>query len=307
MMDVVSNFHFIRPAWWLLSLLVVGVWWLWQRRTDPLRGWRDQIEPELLNALVVGREGLNRRAARVLLVVWLLATVALAGPTWRFEPSPFADDATPVMILLKASPSMETPDPAPSRLERGRLKIADFAAARKGQPLGLIAYAGSAHLVLPPTRDTEIVAKMASEITPEIMPVAGDRLDLALKKAGDVLSQGKQGGTILVMADSVETAGPALSSWAGVSVHFLAINTAGSPQDRSLRTAASALRATVQPLRVDDEDIATLVRRSARPPTAQASDQSNRWEEAGFGIVPLIALLYLATIRRETTSPEVPA
>ena len=131
---------------------------LWQRRSDPLRGWREQIAPELLEALVVGRESAKSSQALWLLVSWLVAIVAIAGPTWRLEPSPFADDATPLMILLKADLSMMQPDPAPSRLERARLKIADLAEARKGQPLGLIAYAGSAHLVLPPTRDTAVVA-----------------------------------------------------------------------------------------------------------------------------------------------------
>ena len=61
---------------------------------------------------------------------------------------------------------MESPDPAPSRIERAHLKIADLADIRKGQPLGLIAYAGSSHLVLPPTRDTAVVAQMAAEISP---------------------------------------------------------------------------------------------------------------------------------------------
>ena len=61
-----------------------------------------------------------------------------------------------------------------------RLKIADFAAERTGQPLGLVAYAGSAHLVLPPTRDTSVVATMAAEISPAIMPKRGDDLAGAL-------------------------------------------------------------------------------------------------------------------------------
>ena len=32
--------------------LVIGLWWLWQRRSDPLRGWREQMDPDLLEALV---------------------------------------------------------------------------------------------------------------------------------------------------------------------------------------------------------------------------------------------------------------
>ena len=166
MREVIANFHFIRPAALVLAPVAVALWWFWQRRSDPLRGWRQQIDAELLQALTVGSGSGLRLPALVTLSFWLLAVVAIAGPTWRLEPSPFADDATPLMILMKADISMETPDPAPSRLERAQLKIADLAAARKGQPLGLIAYAGSAHLVLPPTRDTATVATIAAGISP---------------------------------------------------------------------------------------------------------------------------------------------
>jgi len=125
------NFHFIRPWFLLLAPLAVLLWWLWQRGTDPLRGWREQIVPELLDVLVVGQESSLRRSVPWLLVAWLLAVLAIAGPTWRLEPSPFADDASPLIILLKADASMEQPDPAPSRLERARLKIADLAGVNR--------------------------------------------------------------------------------------------------------------------------------------------------------------------------------
>lgn len=156
------DFHFIRPFVLLLVPIVVALWWIWQRSSDPLRGWREQMDPELLSALTVSGGASGRGPVWAILAGWLLAVIAIAGPTWRLEPSPFADDASPMMILLKADSSMERPDPAPSRMERARLKINDLAEARKGQPLGLIAYAGSAHLVLPPTRDTVAVAEMAS-------------------------------------------------------------------------------------------------------------------------------------------------
>ncbi len=58
MTAILNNFHFIRPGWLLLIPIAIGLWWLWQRRADPLRGWRAQIEPELLEALVVGRTDL---------------------------------------------------------------------------------------------------------------------------------------------------------------------------------------------------------------------------------------------------------
>jgi len=305
---VLSNFHFIRPEWLLLLPLVIGVWWLWRRSSDPLRGWREQMDPDLLDVLSVGRESVTHGPALGLLVGWLLAVVAVAGPTWRPEPSPFADDATPLMILLKADVSMDRPDPAPSRIERARLKIADLAAARKGQPLGLIAYSGSAHLVLPPTRDTEVVAQMAAEISPEIMPVSGDRLDLALRKAAEVLSAGGSGGTVLVMADLVggdpEAIIEAEQAAGRFPINFLAINSPDSPESESVRSAAQVLDATVQPLTADDADVQALTRAASRAPVAQAGESSARWQESGWLLVPVIALIFAGSFRRETSTAE---
>lgn len=309
MTTMLQNFHFVRPVWLLLAPLAIGLWWLWQRRSDPLRGWREQIAPELLGALVVGRDSGKSASARWLLVAWLAAIVAIAGPTWRLEPSPFADDATPLMILLKADLTMMQPDPAPSRLERARLKITDLAEARKGQPLGLIAYAGSAHLVLPPTRDTAVVAKMAAEIGPEIMPTPGDRLDLALREAARVLTEGKQGGSIVVLADSVETDPAvleALRKEVSLPTQFLAISSPESSQNDSLRKAAKTLGADVVQLDVEGKEIAAIVRHAASAPVAKRGQQDERWQEAGYWLVPLVGVVVLASFRREE-SEEVTA
>lgn len=302
MIAVLAGFHFIRPGWLLLGPLAIGLWWLWRRRSDPLRGWREQIAPELLEALVTGRTRDQRAEAWWPLAGWLLAVVAIAGPTWRLEPSPFADDASPLMILLKSDASMEQPDPAPSRLEHARLKIADLAEARKGQPLGLIAYAGSAHLVLPPTRDTAVVARMAPEISPQIMPVAGDRLDLALREAARVLADGRRGGSVVVLADTVDTDASALRTLAksfSVPVQFLAISAPDSSQDETLRAAADTLGARVTALDIEGNDIAAIVRRAAYAPVAQRGEQGEHWEEAGYWLVPLVAFFVVASFRRE--------
>jgi len=299
-MTGLNNFHFIRPGWLLLIPVVVGLWWLWQRRSDPLRGWRAQIEPELLEALVVGRESTRRGPVVWILIAWVIATIAIAGPTWRLEPNPFVDDATPLMILLKADVSMDTPDPAPSRLERAHLKIVDLAEARKGQPLGLIAYADSAHLVLPPTRDTAIVAQMAAEISPAIMPAPGDRLDLALKEAVRILTEGGQGGSILVLADSVETDLGALQSLKiRIPVQCLAINSAESEQNESLLAAAKVINAPVEPLSVQDDDIAAIIRRAARTPIAQQGERGGQWQEFGYWLLPFVAIIVAISFRRE--------
>jgi hypothetical protein len=94
-MNILGDFHFIRPAWLLLAPVAAWIWWLTRRSQDPLRGWRSVIAPPLLEALTVGKNTRRRWRGAGLLVAWLLAVLAVAGPTWRPEPSPFADDPVP--------------------------------------------------------------------------------------------------------------------------------------------------------------------------------------------------------------------
>ena len=305
MKEFIAQFHFIRPAFLLLVPVVLAGWWLWRRAVDPMRAWRAQMDPDLLRALSVdGGNGMSA-AAWFLLGGWLLAAIAIAGPAWRPEPSPFADDASPLLIVLKSDASMDAVDPAPSRMERAKLKIADLAQARKGQPLGLIAYAGSAHLVLPPTVDTDVVAKMAAEISPNIMPAPGDRLDLALREAARVLGQSGQGGSIVVLADSVDTDAAQLREareGCPFAVQFLAINAPDSSQEQSLREAARLLGAKVEPLTINDDDIAAIVRGAKHAPqvrAGEAGESGGRWQEAGYWLVPLLAVMLLASFRRD--------
>ena len=296
---MMESFHFLRPALLLLAPVVVFFWWLWKRQSDPLRGWRDQVEPELLEALV-DQPHAGRSKKSLVLALWLLLVLASAGPAWRPEPSPFAEDAAPLIVLLKADRSMEVADPEPSRLERAHLKIRDLAKLRNGDPLGLIAYAGSAHLVLPPTKDTDAVSTMAKEVSPEIMPVPGNRLDLAIERAGALLD-GKA-GTLLIVTD-VETPesnrlSEALKDAGSPRVHFLVIASPSGSLD-SLTGVADTLNADLIKMTSDDADVEQIIRKSKLSLSTISGDGEGRWQDGGYFFVPVIALLSLLPFRRE--------
>ncbi|MFK7852055.1 MAG: VWA domain-containing protein [Akkermansiaceae bacterium] len=285
--------------------LVLVVWRIWQMRSDPLRGWRKQMDPKLLNALT-DQPAKKRSRQYPILIAWLLAVLAAAGPSWKPEPSPFAEDTAPLVILLKADISMDTADPEPSRMERAHLKIRDLAKERKGQALGLVAYSGSAHLVLPPTKDTETVATMAGEISPQIMPVTGDRLDLAIEKAGHLLDG--NGGSILVVMDLTSQPTPgletALKNAGSPSVQVLAIAPIEASTD-SLSPLVKALRAKLVKMTTDDSDIMDIVKEAKRAPVARSGDGSEQWQDGGYYLVPVLALLALLPFQRESqTSPK---
>jgi Ca-activated chloride channel homolog len=306
MTEFVDNFHLLRPWALLLLLPAAPLWWLGWRAADTTRRWARVIDPGLLKFLVVGgASGPRLHPHDLLLAGAIVATLAAAGPTWQREPSPFAEQAAPAMIVLKVTPTMTTPDLAPTRLDRARQKIADLLKLRDGMPAGLIAYSGSAHLVLPPTPDREVVTGMAGALSPDIMPREGDRLVDAVKLAAQVLRDGRQGGSILVVADTVapgqtEALSGAVSNAASPPVTFFAMAPAQAIEaDAALAAAVAALDARQVETTIDNQDLTTIARQLASAPGAPvAPGETARWQEAGWWLTPIIALLVLLWFRR---------
>ncbi|HEV7325173.1 MAG TPA: VWA domain-containing protein [Bosea sp. (in: a-proteobacteria)] len=298
MMDALAAFHLERPAW-LLALIPVALLWLAARRSsDPVLQWRRVIDPELLPYLLTG----NDRRRRIVPADWLfagsvVAAIAIAGPAWQREPSPFADAKPPVAIVLKVTPSMLTEDLAPTRLERARQKLADVLAAREGASTALIAYAGSAHLVLPPTPDSTVVLDLAKALSPQIMPKPGDDLAGALALARRVLAGTGQGGSILLLADAVAAEIPAQPA-GSQALTILALQGPGAAVT-GLTEAAKALGGTLVATTPDQSDVAAVVRRLDRGDNAAGvAGEGEHWREAGYWLVPLLALLVLLWFRR---------
>jgi len=295
-----SAFHFERPLW-LLVLLPAALLWLFERRdADPMLQWRRVIDPALLPHLIVGGDRQARiRPGDWLLLSWLVAAIAVAGPAWQREPSPFAQAKPPVAIVLKVTPSMLTQDLAPTRLDRARQKLADILAAREGAATALIAYSGSAHLVLPATPDSAVVLDLAKALSPQIMPKEGDDLAGALALARRALANSADGGSILVMADTVSPeAIAALAEEKRIAATLLAMLPADTDTG-TLSEAARAIDARLVAATIDQEDVVAVVRRlDSRDAAASIAGDGAHWREAGYWLVPLLALLTLAWFRR---------
>src|SRR5262245_11752825 len=130
---MIGDFHFLRPYWLLAALPVAALLWWIRSRADARRAWRGIVAPHLLSHLLTGHEERSRFGPVLGLGIgWLIAIVALAGPTWRRQPQPLADDVAALAIVVKVAPSMKTEDVQPDRLSRSVLKIHDLLAERPG-------------------------------------------------------------------------------------------------------------------------------------------------------------------------------
>ena len=297
-----DELHLLRPQWLWALVPAVLIWWGFWRLQNRTAEWQRFFDPHLLEHLLVGEK--TRRLLRPIhlaLILWILCVIAMAGPTWQREPSPFADDTAGLVVLLKASSTMDATDVQPSRLERSKHKLRDLLKLREGASTGLIVYSGSAHLVMPLTRDDRMITAMAAELSPDLMPVDGDALGEALDLAANLLDRAGVPGSVLVLADAVSPsqASAVAAAAPDMPVQFLAIKPLNTPLDAGLQQAAGARGASVTPLTIDQSDVERVAQRAQSDfRVAPVAGGGERWRDAGFYILPLIALVALAWSRK---------
>jgi Ca-activated chloride channel family protein len=206
--EVFANFHFMRPFWLLSGLAIVPVALLVWRQLRSGQAWNAVISESLLPYLLSGS---SSRPARwplaALCAAWLLASLALAGPSWQKLPQPVERKEDALVVVLDLSTSMYAEDIAPSRLVRARQKLLDLLSEKTEGTTGLVAYAGDAHVVSPLTDDLRTVANLLPALEPGIMPVRGSRPGPAVEQAVRLLrDSGLEHGQILLVTDGVREA-----------------------------------------------------------------------------------------------------
>jgi Ca-activated chloride channel family protein len=204
MMDMLP-LHFIRPLWLSLLPLAVIIPLLWRRLRRPSGDWGKICDTHLLRWLSVGNAAArpSRFGPWLAGLVWLIAAIALAGPSWQKLPDSAFTSRDARVLVLDLSLSMLAEDLKPNRLTQARFRLSDMLdQALEGQT-GLVAYAGDAFVVAPLTSDTNTIRNMLPALRPDVIPVAGSRPDRALELAAELLKRsGMARGEILLIADS---------------------------------------------------------------------------------------------------------
>lgn len=318
---MIADFHFLRP-WWLLALLLPPiVLWLASNASDYRSRWRGMIAPHLLDHLIVAPDRhRHMRPAWIIVMAMILVILAGAGPTWQREAPPFVSDAASLVIAVDLSPTMDAIDISPSRLERAKLKIDDILAARRGARSAIIAYSGTAHLVVPLTEDDELIKTYSDALATRIMPKPGKDTAAALSFADNLLKADGSPGTILLMTDGIENTGTDSAIKIDNGVIVLGIGTAEGglvkKDDGSFLTGDGGTRLVarldidalknfagkngfpVATLTSDDTDIRWIIRHVSTNFTQQTAKEGDRWHDAGWWLLFPIALLLVFSFRR---------
>jgi Ca-activated chloride channel family protein len=306
-----SEFHFIRPLWLLTLIPSVIIMVMLIRQKDSRQIWKGIVADHLIPYMVSGLTDQKRFRPHLLVgIALILTSLAMAGPTWKREPAPFADDTAALVIAVEVSPTMMAQDIQPSRIVRAGQKIRDLLALREGSSTALIAYSGSAHLVMPLTEDGGLVADFSDVLVPDIMPIEGDAADKAVLLAQKQLSSSVRSGSVLLVTDGVSPDVSAAikknQSSGKPYVHVYAVGTGnevtvppGSPPAppldlNNVKKAAAAGKGSLVQITPDKTDIEKLsIILKTQLSAASDPDDGERWKDFGYWLVPLLAFLSL--------------
>ena len=202
--------RFLQPLWLLALLPVLAlagayVWRQLHRRLYAMRF----TNVDLLRTLAPTGLGWRRHAAAG---AFLLSLIALATAMAR----PSVDKKEPleratVMLAIDVSLSMEADDVPPSRLEAAQEAAKQFVAELPPTyNLGLVAFAKSANVLVPPTKDRPAVTQAIDGLVLAEATATGEAVFTCLEAIRSVPADGAQGippARIVLLSDGYRTSG----------------------------------------------------------------------------------------------------
>ncbi len=323
-----EEFHFLRPQllWLLIPALLSFIIALVGLR-ETVR-WKDVIAPHLRPFMIKkGSERIKKWMHLALFVCVSVAIMGASGPSWRKIEEPEKILETPLVILLDLSQSMMATDIQPTRLERAKFKIQDFLEAKPGALTALIGYAGTAHTIVPLTRDYNIIKSHIKTLSPDVMPFPGSDLEKALILADTIASRTEAPGNVLLISDDfTETSFGHIQNFVintNNQVTIMPMNTVGGANvpakqknqvlkdsngeivrslldTNILEKMASLEKVSISALTLDKSDVAFLAKNISENLEFKedVEEKENNWRDDGLWLVIPFAFIVLIWFRK---------
>jgi Ca-activated chloride channel homolog len=167
-------------------------------------------------------------------MAFLLFVAALCRPQWGEVDVRQQSRGIDIIVALDVSTSMLADDLAPTRLTAARGALMRLLPLLRGDRIGLIAFAGSAFMVCPLTRDYDTFANTMRDVDGNAVPLGGTSLTPALMEAKRGFSAADQRGKVLLLVtdgedQDVDAAGVLAAAETlrteGVTVYGVAVGT----------------------------------------------------------------------------------
>lgn len=166
---------------------------------------------------------------------YVFLVIALMRPQANPSFEEVRTEGLDIIVALDISRSMDAEDMYPSRLRKAKKTMQVLLDKLSGDRVGIVIFAGSAHLICPLTSDYEVVRTFLQSIDTNLMDNQGTNIEAALREASLAFKRGAQNVTsteapahiVILLSDGEETTGAALKAASearnnGIIVHALA-------------------------------------------------------------------------------------
>jgi len=305
-----KEFHFLRPQALYLFVPLAVIVLLLLIGNKERRRWKAMIAKPL-------RPFMFNKGSRWAIVAPILFFIigvssmitGLAGPTWKKKEIPGQKIQAVVLIALDLSKSMMTADIQPNRIERAKFKINDFLDANPRARAGLIAFAGTAHPVLPFTSDYKIIKFHAQSLSNRIMPVQGTNTAVLLQQIDTLMKHVTAPSTVLLITDAIDNDEAAqLSTWVTNSIHRLEILLVSTPNGAPIpgyprviskqdpiiiQNLSQNTKVTITPLTLDNSDVKAIAGRISKKLYFESEKKKDAKEWDDMGYLMIIPALFI--------------
>ena len=320
--DSMQHFHFLRPYWLLAFVIIYYIIRAFSLRDDSLAQWRSLMSKQVLTHLTVsGNNNHWLSPQKMSLILALPLCIVLMGPTWQQQPSPFSENNAPLVIALDVSKTMEQGDVQPSRLLRAKQKVIELLELRGDSKTALIAFSGSAHVVMPITNDREMIRHFLDALSEKIMPVSGKLPETILPLADNLLASSAVPGTVLLIGDGAtnNTVTAFKEFFATQSAQLIVWGIGQSTTAEQSIIALDELVTDVIPMQLEqlkalssesdgrlvlmsnDNSDVKRVNNYIKHNLVIVDDNSRPWHDSGYPLVFVVAFIFLFWFRKGWT------
>lgn len=295
-MEVLQNFHFLRPL--ILGLLILPVVYLWHswKTGTKTSAWEKVCDKKLLQFLTINQEIPAWRFKRYLISLSLmLAILSAAGPAWRQNLDSGVYQENAVFVLLDLSSETQNAD---NYLTRAKIELTDFLKDLPMAQTGLIVYTNEPYIVSPLSSDARLIINLLPVIMSDIMPANGNRLDRAVNLAVERLKAvGYQHGNIVVFSQNVgESFEKTLQAVqkANADGYKVSVFNATSSQNPLLKQVAGTGGGVYASLSTGLEALSRFVLNTRNGPWREQAQKVTSFADDGYYLlfIPLFVCLY---------------
>lgn len=224
---------FQKPLYLLWLALLLGSaaalhFWAQRRRARALAAFGLPVTVgRLFSARAVERRGMK---ALLQLAAACLLFAALAGPQWGVELVTQEAQGIQALLAVDVSLSMQAEDAKPSRIAKAKSELLQLLDGLKGERIGLVAFAGAAHVVCPLTTDVDAAKSLLDTLQVGMVPQPGTAVGDVLRLGARLLGRYPGHKALVLLTDGEDRAGNPMeaareAAAAGVRVFIIGVGT----------------------------------------------------------------------------------